>query len=75
MTSKDKVYLVTEDILYKVPNVIGLSSKEAKNMLELLGLSVKLEGSGYVVAQSVSENTDITDHMEITLTLDKKFES
>lgn len=75
ITSKDKVYFVTEDILYKVPNVIGLSSKEAKNILELLGLSVKLEGSGYVVNQSISENTDITDHMEITLTLDKKFES
>lgn len=75
ITSKDKVYFVTEDILYKVPNVMGLSSKEAKNVLELLGLSVKLEGSGYVINQSVSENTDITDHMEITLTLDKKFES
>ena len=75
ITSKDKVYLVTEDILYKVPNVMGLSSKEAKNVLELLGLSVKLEGSGYVVNQSVSENTDITENMEITLTLDKKFES
>lgn len=75
ITSQDKIYLVTEDILYKVPNVVGLSSKEARNVLELLGLSVKLEGSGYVVNQSVSENTDITENMEITLTLDKKFES
>lgn len=75
ITNKDKVYLVTNDTIYKVPNVIGLSSKEAKNILELLGLTVTLEGSGYVTGQSVAENTDISEGMIISLTLDKKIES
>ena len=74
VTNKDKIYLITNDN-YVVPNVVGLSSKEAKNVLELLGLKVKLDGSGYVSAQSIGENTPITQGMEITLNLSPKFES
>ena len=75
VTNKDKIYLITNDNNYVIPNVVGLSSKEAKSLLEILGVKVKLEGSGYVKTQSVSENTPITDGMEIILSLDKKFES
>ena len=39
----------------------------------MLGLKVKLEGSGYVNGQSISENTEISEGMEITLTLSPKF--
>ena len=75
VTNKDKIYLITNDSSYVIPNVVGLSSKEAKSLLEILGVKVKLEGSGYVKIQSISENTPITDGMEIVLSLDKKFES
>ena len=75
VTNKDKIYLITNDNNYVIPNVVGLSSKEAKSLLEILGIKVKLEGSGYVKIQSISENTPITDGMEIVLGLDKKFES
>ena len=75
VTNKDKIYLITNDNNYVIPNVVGLSSKEAKSLLEILGVKVKLEGSGYVKSQSISENTPITDGMEIVLSLDKKFES
>ena len=75
VTNKDKIYLITNDNNYVIPNVVGLSSKEAKSLLEILGVKVKLEGSGYVKNQSISENTPITDGMEIVLSLDKKFES
>ncbi len=75
VTNKDKIYLITNDNNYVIPNVVGLSSKEAKSLLEILGIKVKLEGSGYVKVQSISENTPITDGMEIVLGLDKKFES
>ena len=74
VTNKDTIYLITNDSSYTVPNVVGLSSKEANDLLKLLGLKVNLEGSGYVISQSVLENTPITDGMEITLTLNKKFE-
>ena len=73
ITNKDTVYLITNDSKYTVPNVVGLSSKEANALLEMLGLKVKLEGRGYVNGQSISENTEINEGMEITLTLSPKF--
>ncbi len=74
ITNKDTIYLITNDTNYKIPNVVGLSSKEATDILKLLGVKVKLEGSGYVTNQSIGQDTPITDGMEITLQLNKKFE-
>lgn len=75
VTNNDTIYLIVNDTNYKVPNVIGYSSKEAENLLKLLGIKVKLEGSGYVTEQSIAPDTVITDGMEIKLVLNKKFES
>lgn len=73
ITNKDTVYLITNDTNITIPNVIGLSSKVANNLLQLLGVKVKLDGVGYVTAQSVAEGTAITDGLEVTLTLNPKF--
>ena len=54
-------------------DVNGLSSKQAEDLLHLLGISVKLEGNGYVTGQSIGAGTTITDNMEITLSLNPKF--
>lgn len=74
ITNKDTIYLITNDSNLKVPNVTGLSSKLAKNLLQKLGLKVTLDGVGYVKTQSIPENTQITDGMEIKLTLEPKFQ-
>lgn len=73
ITSKDTLYLITNDSNLTVPNVLGLSSKVAKSLLEKLGINVVLDGVGYVVEQSVPENTAITPGLEIKLTLSPKF--
>ena len=73
ITNKDTVYLITNDSALTIPNVVGLSSKVASNLLNELGIKVKLEGVGYVTAQSIPEQTPITDGLEITLTLNPKF--
>lgn len=75
VTNKDTIYLITNQNSYNIPNVVGLSSKEASTLLKLLDVKVKLEGSGYVTTQSIAENTPITEGMEIVLTLSPKFES
>ena len=67
------MYLITNDSNLTIPNVVGLSSKVANNLLSLLGVKVKLDGVGYVVVQNIPENTIITDGMEIILTLNPKF--
>ena len=73
ITNKDTVYLITNDSKLKIPNVVGISSKVANNLLKQLGVKVKLEGVGYVTSQSISENTEITPGLEITLKLSPKF--
>lgn len=73
ITSQDTIYLITNDSHQKVPNVVGMSSKIAKDLLQKMGIKVNLDGVGYVTAQSISEGTEITDGMEIILTLQPKF--
>lgn len=73
ITSFDKVYLITNDLNIKIPNVVGLSSKVAGDLLSTLGVSVKYEGVGYVISQSIPEGSDIASGLEITLGLAPKF--
>lgn len=75
ITNKDTIYLITNDENLTMPNLVGLSSKVAKNLLQQLGIKVTLDGVGYVTAQTIPEGTKITDNLEITLTLAPKFTS
>lgn len=74
ISNQDVVYLITNDTNITVPNVNGLSSKVASDLLKMLGLVVHLDGTGYVTSQSVLEGTTISEGMEITLTLSPKFQ-
>lgn len=73
ITKGTKVFLITNDPNLTVPDVTSLSSKQAEDLLQLLGISVKLEGNGYVTGQSIASGSPITDNMEIILTLSPKF--
>ena len=73
ITSGDVVYLITNDSSISIPNVLGLSSKVAKSILEQLNVKVNLDGVGYVVNQSIPEGTPITEGMEINLVLMPKY--
>ena len=48
ITNKDVIYLITNDEKLSVPNLKGTSSKVAKELLEKLGIKVKLDGLLYV---------------------------
>ena len=72
ITTNDKVYLITNKEK-KMPNLIGKSSKVAKDILVKLGIKTKLEGVGYVTEQSISESTPIEENMKIELKLSPKF--
>ena len=73
ITTNDTIYLISNDTDIKVPNVVGLSSKVASDLLKKLNIKVKLEGVGYVTEQSIPEGTTIVDGTEITLKLSPKF--
>ncbi len=74
ITNNDIIYLITNDSSMKVPSVKGLSSKVSKDVLQKLGLKVKLSGVGYVTEQSIAPGTKITNGMEITLKLAPKYQ-
>ncbi len=69
----DQIFLVTNDSKITLPNVVGYSSKLATSLLEILGIKVKTDGTGYVTSQSLPEGSEITKGMEVTLTLAPKF--
>lgn len=73
--TNDIVYLITNDTNITVPNVIGLSGKTAKEILQELNIKVNLDGVGYVTTQSIKEGTPITEGMEIILNLEPKFQT
>lgn len=73
ITTNDTIYLITDDSNITIPNVVGLSSKVAKSLLQNLNIKVNLNGVGYVTAQSIPEGTPISEGMEINLTLNPKF--
>lgn len=52
-----------------VPNVIGLSAKEAVSILENCGLSTRINGTGYVVAQSIKAGSEYEQGQQINLKL------
>ena len=57
VTSRNsKVYLVTNGENLIMPNIIGWSSSEVKNLFDLIGVQYQFNGYGYVVSTSVLEN-------------------
>lgn len=73
--SKDeRVFLITNDTVLKMPDIVGYSYKDAKTLLDLLGIKATLNGTGYVVSQSVLPDTVLEDSLEIVLELKEKFD-
>ncbi len=57
ITNKDKVYLVTDQGPYFIPNLTGWSVKDAKRLLTALAIPYTIEGTGFVVSQSFPADT------------------
>jgi cell division protein FtsI (penicillin-binding protein 3) len=69
-TLKGSVHLNRKEIPKdKVPNVYGMTAKDAIYLLESRGLIVKMKGYGRVVSQSILKGTDITKGQLIKIEL------
>ena len=69
--NSDKANFVSIDELEK--NYTYDNAIPNKELLEKLGIKVKLDGVGYVESQSIPEKTEIKKGMEMTLKLKPKF--
>lgn len=57
---------ITDDM---VPNVLGMSAKDAIYILEKIGFKVKIHGKGLIIKQSLSPGSKIPEAKEIVLEL------
>lgn len=67
-----KVFLLTNDISYELPDIIGWSTNEIVSFCSLIGLDYVLNGYGKVVSvnMEVGSPIDLTSVMEVNLALE-----
>ena len=61
------VGLLTNNYDMSMPNLVGLSYKDATNILKLMGVEYKIEGHGYVISQSVNEGDKVSGIVTLNL--------
>lgn len=70
--SNSRIILITNGNEIKLPNMKNWSKREAKYLLDYLNIKYNLIGEGYVIEQSIPEETVITNELEIEIKLNKK---
>ena len=71
---KDSVVVLLTDSYDKaMPNLVGLSYKDASNILKLMGVKYSLEGRGYVVSQNVPEGIIVGNDTTVVLQLNSGY--
>ena len=65
--------LLTNNYDKKMIDLVGMSYKDAKNILELMDVNYELSGNGYVTSQSIPKDTIVKDSDKVTVTLQEKY--
>lgn len=63
----DRILLITDNVT--MPNIIGWSSRDVLQLANLLEIEIDIDGSGYVVSQSIDVDKPIKkgDHLSVEL--------
>lgn len=69
ISNKDRVYLVSDQGPYIIPNMTGWSIKDAQRLLTALNIPYTMEGMGFVVSQSIAPDTPYDGSSSIQLVL------
>lgn len=72
VVKNSKVFIVTNNNDYKLPNFKNWSLSEVKTYCKLAGINLTYTGYGYVTNQSVEENSEVTSDMSLNITLGEK---
>ena len=65
------VVLLTNQYDKKMPNLIGLSYKDATNILKLMNVKYTTTGKGYIIEQSVKEGEIVKEDTIVSIKLNK----
>jgi len=66
----DKVFLITNDNNYEIPNLIGYSNREVKTLCSLLNIECNISGNGYVVSYN---ETNENNKKILNITLENRY--
>lgn len=69
----NKVFLLTSNNKFTMPNMKGWSRSEVLSYTNLIGITPSFDGYGYVTKQSLKAGTEITADKELSFTLDTKY--
>lgn len=61
------VALLTDTYDRKMPNLVGLSYKDAINILKLMGVKYETNGNGYVISQSIKDGEIVGNDVTVKL--------
>ena len=71
--SNSVVVLLTDSYDKRMPDLVGLSYKDAFNVLKLMGIKYKMSGNGYVTNQSVNPGFIVSDDIEVEVILKNNY--
>ena len=74
LNEDDLVVLLTNNYDKKMINFMGYSYKDAVNILSLMNVEYKIEGSGYVYEQNILEGEALNDNSVVELKLRHNFD-
>lgn len=73
MYDNSVVVLLTDQYDKAMPNLMGLSYKDAINILKLMGVKYFTEGTGYVVSQSIPEGILVQQDTGVSLVFESGY--
>lgn len=74
LVTGDFIVLVTNDTVYKMPDLTSYSRSNVNTICKLLNIKCNFEGYGYVESQSTSPNTEINSNSILNVKLKEKYE-
>ena len=72
ITSGNKVFLKTNGVKYVLEDMTGWSKKDVLTYLKLLGLNYNIEGTGYLVSQSIASGNEVNSETIIDLVFESR---
>lgn len=69
MQKNSTVVLLTDNYDKSMPDLTGLSYKDAINILKLMNVKYTVSGNGYVINQSIGVGTIVTDEEAVSIVL------
>ena len=70
LLSGNKVFILTNDSTYTMPDITGWSSSDVITLCKLLNIDYTLNGNGKVITSSIAPETVITNETKLEITLE-----